>query len=171
MLRASPFLVVAFAAAALGSAVAGAGTSVPECGRGTLDGVFAAVPGSGAAGQISYALRLRNRSANSCFVTGMPGLRLLDRAGRPLPTHVAPAQPGVATAVRVVLAPGARAVTTARFSPDVPGVGEPVGRTCERRAYRVRVLLPATSFVVPLRPPTPVCEHGRMLVSVLVAAR
>ena len=143
----------------------------PPCTGKALEGVLAAVPGSAGAGQISYALRLRNRSAGACFVTGVPGLRLLDRSGRPLPSRVVPAFPGAGTAVRVVLAPGAAAVATARFSPDVPGPGEQVEGPCERRAYRVRVTLPAAGLVVPLRPPTPVCEHGRMVLSVLTAAK
>ena len=143
----------------------------PACTGKALDGLFAAVPGSAGAGQISYALRLRNRSAGACFVTGVPGLRLLGRSGRPLPTRVVPAFPGAGTAVRVGLAPGAAAVATARFSPDVPGPNEQTEGPCERRAYRVRVALPASGLVVPGRPPTPVCEHGRMVLSVLTAAK
>ena len=73
------------------------------------------------------------------------------------------------TAVRVVLRPGAAAVATARFSPDVPGTGEPTDRQCEPTAVRARVVAPpgTGTTVVPLRPPTPVCEHGRLQLSLL----
>src|SRR5205823_10703384 len=104
-----------------------------------LTGTFSVVPGSAGAGNIVYALRLANRSRQACFVSGLAGLRLLGRTGRLLPTHVQPAFRGALTAVRVVLRPGARAKATARFSPDVPGPGEPTGKTCEPTAYQVRV--------------------------------
>jgi hypothetical protein len=67
----------------------------------------------------------------------------------------------------IQLTPGATAFADARFSPDVPGVGEPVlGRRCEATAYRLRVWPGgAASTTVPIRPPTPVCEHGRLLFS------
>ena len=107
------------------------------------------------------------------LVSGYALLRLLDRAGEPLPTHVWPAHPGQLTAVRVVLQPGGYAAATARFSPDVPGPGEQVARQCERTAYHVRVTAPPGkgSLVAPVLPATPVCEHGRMVLSVLVAGR
>jgi hypothetical protein len=153
------------------SAVSAGGT--PPCTGRDLSGTFSAVRGSAGAGQISYNLRLRNRTTRACFVSGIPGLRLVDRAGRLLPTHVAPAHPGQLTAVRVVLRPGGYVAATARFSPDVPGVGEPVGKTCERTAYRMRISPPPGGGVtiVPVVPPTPVCEHGGMQLSVLVAGR
>jgi hypothetical protein len=155
------------------SAVAGAHGTAAPCAGHDLSGTFAAVPGSAGAGQISYTVRLRNRSTRACFVSGLPTLRLLDRAERPLPTHVSPAHPGQLTAVRVVLRPGGYAAATARFSPDVPGPGEQVARQCERTAYHVRVTAPpgTGSLVAPVLPATPVCEHGRMVLSVLVAGR
>ena len=162
---------VATIAAALGSA-ATAGVTPPCVGR-DLSGTFAAVPGSAGAGQISYNLRLRNRSSRTCFVSGLPVLRLVDRLGRPLPTHIAPSHPGALTAVRVLLRPGAYTAATARFSPDVPGTGEQVKGPCERKAYRARVTAPPGGgiVVVPIVPATPVCEHGSMVLSVLIAGR
>jgi hypothetical protein len=156
------------------AAVTAAGASTtPACAGRDLTGTFAAVRGSAGAGQISYNLSLRNRSTRACFVSGIPGLRLVGRSGALLPTHVSPAHPGQLTAVRVVLRPRAYAAATARFSPDVPGVGEPVGKTCERIAYRLRVTPPPGGGVtiVPVLPRTPVCEHGGMVLSVLVAGR
>ena len=135
-----------------------------------LTGTFSVIPGSAGAGNIVYALRLRNRSTTACFVSGLAGLRLLGKTGRVLPTRVESAfRPGL-TAVRVVLRPGARAKTTARFSPDVPGPNEPTtGRQCEPTAYRVRVTPPPGGgmLIAPLSPPTPVCSHGHISLSAL----
>jgi Domain of unknown function (DUF4232) len=163
----------AFAAAALAALVlAGGGSTAPTpaCNGSQLAGTFTAIPGSAGAGNIVYALRIRLRSGRTCFVTGVPRLQLLDRLRRPLPTKVTPAfRPGLA-AVRVLLRRGQVARATARFSPDVPGPGEPVTATaCERRSYYVRVTPPPGrgTFVAPVRPPTPVCEHGRLAVSAL----
>jgi hypothetical protein len=140
----------------------------PPCAAGSLSGTFAAVPGSAGAGNIVYALTVRNVSRRSCFVTGIPGVRLLGRSGRALPTHVRPAHPGALTAVRVELAPGRSARATARFSPDVPGPGEPVRGRCEAVAYRLRVTPNGGGTLsAPIRPPTPVCEHGTMTWTVL----
>ncbi len=152
----------------------GPAATAKSCGAAQLSGTFSAIYGSAGAGSISYALRLRNRSGTTCFVSGLAGLRLLDRARRPLPTRVEPSFRGGPTAVRVVLRPGRLAKATARFSPDVPGPGEPVaGRRCERVAYHVRVTPPPAggTVIAPVQPPTPVCEHGRMLVSALSPER
>jgi hypothetical protein len=165
-------LAAALAAAAATAAHAAPATSLP-CRGADLAGTFTHIPNSEGAGQTSYRLRLRNTSTRACFVSGIPSLRLLGRRGRALPTHVRPARPGIATAVRVDLAPGAAATATARFSPDVPGPGEPTaGRSCERPAYRVRVTPPpgGGTLLAPVRPPTPVCEHGSMELSLLTRA-
>jgi hypothetical protein len=162
------------ALAAVGVASGASRTSEPPCIAGQLSGTFSAVPGSAGAGNISYVLRLRNRSTRACFVSGLPRLRLVGKLGKLLPTNLMPANRGALTAVRVVLKPGGYSAATARFSPDVPGVGEPVaGRQCEPTAYRARVSPPpgGGTLVVPITPPTPVFEHGTMLFSVLVAGR
>jgi len=154
------------------SLVLAAQMSAP-CKGSDLSGTFAAVPGSPGAGNIVYALRLKNTSSSSCTLTGIPGVALLDRRGRRLPTHPFPAHPGALTAVLVTLAPGKAATATARFSPDVPGTGEPVtGRRCEPIAYRLLVRPNGGGTVsAPIRPPTPVCEHGGMQLSVLTQSR
>ena len=143
------------------------------CKGSDLSGTFAGVPGSAGAGNIVYALRLKNTSSSSCTVTGIPGVTLLDRRGRRLPTHQFPSHPGALTAVLVTLAPGKTAKATARFSPDVPGTGEPVdGTRCERVSYRLLVRPNGGGTLrVPIRPPTPVCEHGGMSWSVLTQSR
>src|SRR5262249_32076976 len=125
------------------------------------------------AGNVVYALRIRYVSGPACFVSGVPGLRLLDRYHRPLPTHVMPIFRQGLTAVKVTVSRGHGAKTTARFSPDVPGVGEPVaGRACERTSYDVRVTPPpgTGTFVAPLKPATPVCEHGGLQVTAFSGA-
>ena len=165
-------LQLAVAAAALAALLlAGGGPAAPvsPCTGAMLGGTFSTIYGSAGAGSISYALRLRNRSHQACFVSGLAGLRLLDRAGRPLPTHVEPAFRQGLTAVRVVLAPGRAAKATARFSPDVPGPGEQGTGPCERTAYRIRVTPPpgGGTLIAPVTPPTPVCEHGAIVLSAL----
>jgi len=139
----------------------------PPCTAARLAGTFAVVPGSPGAGNIVYALRLKNTSSAACTLTGIPDVTLLDRRGRKLPTHPFPAQPGALTAVLVTLAPGKSAKATARFSPDVPGPGEPAaGTKCERTAWWFRVLAQGGGTTkVKLGPPTPVCEHGQLLFS------
>jgi hypothetical protein len=168
------WLAAAVAASVGAAAVAPSLASTPTfCSGSALKGSFSTVPGSAAAGSISYLLALRNRSARTCFVTGLPVLRLLGRDGRALPTNARPTRIGIATAVLVRLRPGAWTSVTARFSPDVPGPGEPTaGRQCEPTAYRLRVSARAgSSTVVPIVKPTPVCEHGTLFVSVYVAGR
>ena len=154
-------------------ALSGAPAAVNPCAANQLSGTFRVVFGSAGAGNIVYALRLRNRSLRTCFVSGLAGLRLLGRNGRPLPTHVAPAfRPGL-TAVRVVLRPGHVARADARFTPDVPGPGEPVNaRQCEPTAYRVRVTPPpgGGTLIARVSPPTPVCVHGAISLKALSPA-
>jgi uncharacterized protein DUF4232 len=158
-------------AVAAGTVRADAGLA--PCSGSQLSGTFSVVPGSAGAGQISYVLRLRNRSQDSCFVSGLPVLRLLGKAGKPLPTHVWPTHPGALTAIRVELAPGAYAAATARFSPDVPGVGEQQIGQCERTAFRARVRPPSGTgtLLVLITPPTPVCEQGRLVFSAIYPGR
>ena len=163
--------IAALAAALSASGVSASREITPACKGGDLTGSFRGVPGSAGAGNIVYALRLRNASHAMCFVTGIPGVQLLGKHGKPRPTHALPAHPGELTAVLVRLAPGKTAKATARFSPDVPGPGEQVKGPCEPTAYKLRVTPSGGgSVVVPVQPPTAVCEHGGMSFSVLTAA-
>jgi hypothetical protein len=136
--------------------------AAPPCRAAHIRGTFAVVPGSAGAGNIVYRLSVQNRSGATCFVSGLPVVTLLGRLGRALPTHVVPARPGAGTAAMIVLRAGAKAKADARFSPDVPGPGEPVIRRCEPVAYRLRVRAAGGSVLVPLAPPTAVCEHGTL---------
>lgn len=124
------------------------------------------MPGSAGAGNITYALRLKNTSKASCSVTGLPQGQLLGRRGGRLPTHVRAAFPGALTAILVTLRPGQSTRATARFSPDVPGTGEQMSGPCEPTAYSFRVTAQGGgTTTVKALPATPVCEHGRLLFS------
>jgi hypothetical protein len=115
---------------------------------------------------------LANESGSPFVVSGLPDVRLLDERGAELPTEPTAARPGLPAAVRVELAPGAAAAADARFSPDVPGPGETQAGRCEPSASTLRVSAPGGGTVaVPVRPPTPVCEHGALRFEVYAAAR
>jgi hypothetical protein len=145
---------------------AGAAHTLARC-RGTqLAGTFAAVPNSAGAGNITYALRLKNISSSACTVTGLPQGTLLSRARKALPTHVRAEFPGELSAILVTLPPGRSTRATARFSPDVPGTGEQVTGRCEPVAWWFRVAgQGGGTTLVKVAPPTSVCEHGRLLFS------
>jgi Protein of unknown function (DUF4232) len=145
--------------------------SLRFCRGSDLTGSFAVVPGSAGAGNIVYALRLKNRSNTVCSLTGTPIVELHGKTGTKLPTRIRPAHPGAQAAVLVTLQPGGRAKATARFTPDVPGPGEPTGAQCEPRAYRL-VVHPngGGRTTVPIVPATPVCVHGMLSFSVYTAA-
>ena len=165
----------ALVAAAAGAAVAVLGPvssaqhALSPCTGSMLTGSFKVVPGSAGAGNIVYRLKLTTTGGKSCFVTGIPGLTLLDKTGHKLPTNAKFAgKPGSLTAVMVPVAPGKYAALTARFSPDVPGPGEPaMGGACEKTAYKLEVAPSGGgAAVVSISPPTPVCEHGGLQLTV-----
>jgi Protein of unknown function (DUF4232) len=161
-------LLAVLTAPAAGRVIAG----VPLCRGSQLSATFTVIPGSRGAGNVGYALRLQSRSPSACFVSGLPKLQLLERTGLTLPTRVRAESPRALTAVRVVVKPGSFASASARFTPDVPGPGES-GPRCEPTAYRVRVTVPpgGGTTLAAVQPPTPVCVHGSMTMSVLVAGR
>jgi len=145
-------------------------TSASPCLASALTANFAAIPGSGAAGQIGYRLRLTNEGDSPCFVSGILPAQLLGRDGGKLPTNVSPAQPGTGSAVRVDLSPGDAATADARFSPDVPGGSEQTDGPCEPKAYTLRLTVGAGTLDAPIVPPTPVCERGSLSFSNLTTA-
>lgn len=157
-------LLAAAAAASLVACGGASGTTrLAACMGSQVAARFAVVPGSAAAGNISYRLTLENTSDRTCTVTGLPLGQLHGRTGKSLPTHIRAAfRPGLA-AVLVRIAPGKAARATARFSPDVPGVGEQTAGACEPKAYTLRVVLGGGGTATArLAPATPVCEHGTM---------
>lgn len=136
--------------------------AAPRCKGSQLKGTFNVVRGSAGAGNIVYALRLTNTSSKACTLTGLPTVALLAKDKQRLPTHVVAAKPGMLTAVLVTLRHGQRTRATARFSPDVPGVGE-MGSRCEPKSWWLRVTgQGGGTTTVPVKPPTPVCEHGSL---------
>jgi hypothetical protein len=147
--------------------------TVSPCRSTRIAATFSVIPGSRGAGNVVYALRVQNTARAACFVSGLPALQLLGRSGRRLPTRVTAENRGALTAVRVVLQPGGWASASARFTPDVPGPGEGNRRQCEPTAVRVRVTVPPGGATTTARvmPATPVCVHGRMTMSALVAGR
>ncbi len=158
-------ILTAISVALAGTTTAGA-TGIVMCKGPQLTGSFAAVPGSAGAGNISYLLRLKNVSKKSCSVTGLPQGRLLGRHGEPLPTNIRAGLPGALSATLVTLRPGQSTRATARFSPDVPGIGEQTIGACEATAYRLRITARGGgTSTVRILPPTAVCEHGRLLFS------
>jgi hypothetical protein len=160
----SRLLTLLVFATAVAATTASAGPAVAFCGGPQLSGSFSVIRGSAGAGNISYRLALKNVSNTQCSLTGLPQGRLLGKGGKPLPTHVTAAFPGALTAILVRLPPGQKANATARFSPDVPGVGEPVaGRKCEPAAWFFRVVGQGGGTTkIKVAPPTSVCEHGQL---------
>ena len=148
------------AAVALSGAITTAGaTSVVGCSTSQLTGKFALIKGSNGAGNVEYRLTLTNH-AHACAVDSHPGLKLLDKHGNALPTHVVSAgRSGL-----VDLAGGASKSLRVRFSPDVPGPGESSTHACEKTAYKIEItpLHGHGSLTAAVSPPTPVCEHGRL---------
>jgi hypothetical protein len=85
---------------------ASAATGATACTGDSMTGLFTAIPGSAGAGNIGYRLHVTNASPVACFVSGLPNAQLISTTGNDLPTNVVPAQPGQATAARIVLQPG-----------------------------------------------------------------
>jgi hypothetical protein len=131
------------------------------CTGGQLAGAFTLVPGSAGAGQIVYALTLKNTSPTACSLRGIPGGTLLGATGSVLPTHV---RSGGAGAIRrVVLQPGASAVAQARFSPTVAGQGDSQSGTCQPTAHTLQVTTTGGGVTdAAIKPPTSVCEQGTL---------
>ncbi len=100
---------------AVGGGAPAKSSAAAPCNASQLSGTFKHLPGSEGAGSVSYRLTLLNAARSTCFVTGIPGLVLLDKQGKALPTHVRAASPGTATAAKVELAPGSAATADARF--------------------------------------------------------
>jgi hypothetical protein len=154
---------VAALAAITASEVHGARDVDPRCAGRQLAGTFAVIPGSAGAGNIVYKLVLRNISSVPCTLSGLPQGQLLGRKHNPLPTHVRPASPGALAAVLVTLLPGQSTFATARFSPDVNGTGDSMTRRCQPVSYWFRVRGQGGGItIVPLKPPTSVCERGTL---------
>ena len=143
---------VAVAAAFAAASASGSGGGCQLAVRMTL------INGSRGAGNVSYKLTLTNRGRRSCPVTNQPDLRLLGANGQNLPTKVIAS----GRAGSVLLKPGKSASGKLRFSPDIPGPGEPKRGPCEPKAHSIKALGGSAGVVGPISPPTSVCEHGTM---------
>ncbi len=141
------------------------------CKGSQLSATFNIIPNSQGAGNVSYALRIRNTSKTACSVKGVPVMHFFSRTGSPLPSHSAWDQRGHATLV--TLQPGGYASSGSRFSPDVPGVGEPTNNVCEPTSYIALAQIPPANDAVaaPIGPPTAVCEKGSLGMSYFVAGK
>jgi hypothetical protein len=125
-----------------------------------LAAAFALVPGSAGAGQIAYALTVKNSSQRVCSVRGVPQATLLGATGTALPTHVRAAGGGKRP---IVLPPGASAVAQARFSPDVAGQGDSQTGACQPVAHTLQVMVTGGGVTeAPIKPPTSVCQQGTL---------
>jgi Domain of unknown function (DUF4232) len=124
-----------------------------------LAAVFALIPGSAGAGQISYTLTVKNSSQSPCSVQGIPQGTLLGASGTPLPTHVKSAGGG---GRRIVLPPGASATAQARFSPDVAGSGDSQSGTCQPAAHTFQLTAGGGVTEAAMKPPTSVCQQGTL---------
>jgi len=129
-----------------------------------LSGTFKAIPNTAGVGNIEYSLRLVDKTSTSCYVSGIPTGTLLDKHGKALPTHISYAGPATAMpSMKITITPGEAAKATVRFSPDVPGTGEPATKACEQTAYKLRVTPTGGGTTnAPISPPTPVCEKGSL---------
>ena len=159
-----------------GGSHSGATTSTgpAPCSSDALSGTFDVVPGSAGAGNIVYRLTLKNTSGSECWMSGVlvPVAQLQDAGGASLPTHVAAAEsPTSGTPARIVVAPGRAVKADARFSPDVPGVGEQHPGACEAKAATLQVEAPGGGNVAAaIVPPTPVCSKGALQFSLYTQA-
>jgi hypothetical protein len=121
------------------------------CYGGQLAGTFNLVPGSGAAGQISYLLTLTNISHTACTVEGLPkDVTLEDASNQSLPTQVV----GTPSTTVVTLQPGDSATATARFSPSVSSSGS----SCEPKVRQLSINPGVGTVEAPVKPQTTVCD-------------
>jgi hypothetical protein len=161
-------ILLLFLAAVFASPAAPAAATAP-CAGGDLTGTFHAIPALMGEEYYTYKLRLTNVSGHSCFVTGIPGLKLLDVRRKPLPTRPTVAHPGQLSAIQVTLPHGGHASLTARLSPVLYDSTEPYDEDCERTAFWLKVSpTGGGSFTAPIFPTTPVCGHGAMRLTVFV---
>lgn len=160
----------------------------PATGRCDASALAGSVQGSdGAAGHIWYTVRLRNASARTCTVKGIPGVRLLGPQGQPV---TAPSLPGGPVGSPVVLRPGQAAgfafsepnacdafVTGSRLLVTLPeGRGSLVVRlgaptrfgTCS--SVRVRTLEASTAPTPTTSPPADRISDPQVAADRLVAA-
>ena len=113
-----------------------------------LAATFAVIPNSAGAGQIAYALTVKNTSASACTVRGIPKGTLLGANGTALPTHVK-ASGGAGKPVV--------------FSPDIAGEGDSQSGACQPQAHTFEVTAEGGGVTeAAIKPPTSVCVQGTL---------
>ncbi|MBW8806016.1 MAG: DUF4232 domain-containing protein [Catenulisporales bacterium] len=124
-------------------------------------GTWKVVAGSEGAGHVAADISLRNTSTHSCTVAGYPAISMLASDQHPLPTNVVRFPTAVTT---VTVAPGAWIHSEVRYSPNIPGPGEPQTGECEPMTVHALAQLPGdTAWAkVTLPTPTAVCEKGTL---------
>lgn len=134
-------------------------------------GTWRVVPASEGAGHVAADLALQNTSGHMCTVSGYPGVSLLASNDRRLPTNVVKDTAVAVTTVKV--APGAWVHSEMRYSPNVPGPGEPDTGQCEPMTVHALGQLPGDSAWahITLDNPTPVCEKGELDVKPFVSGQ
>lgn len=152
--------IAAIAATAVAVLAAGAsGRPRSRCEAAFLNAKMTVIHGSSVAGHIEYLLTIHNGGPSVCIVHEHPPLQLLDASGDHLPTHVEDQGQGGTVFIRH----GRTVSAKLRFSPVIPGPGEPYFGPCERPAHHVRVELNgAITVTAPIEPPTTVCGPGRI---------
>ena len=125
-----------------------------------LKAAFVEIPNSAGAGQIAYALVVKNSSQGACFVQGIPKGTLLGASGTELPTRV---RGSGGAAKRIVLPLGASATAQARFSPSVAGDGDSQTGACQPQAHTFQLSAQGGGVTeAPIKPPTSVCQQGTL---------
>jgi Protein of unknown function (DUF4232) len=158
-------VIVALVSALLATGMAVSGQArttgvVRACAGKDLAGSFKRIPGGGSLGHVAYRLTARNKTSHKCFVKGLPTMRLLDRHSRSLPTRVLSAD---GRASKIVLKSGQRAVADANFA-EIPTSGDSQSGNCQPTSFKARVgpRPGGGTFVVPVKPHTPVCDRGAL---------
>jgi hypothetical protein len=137
----------------------GSVSAAKPCLGSDLSGTFTEVSGSAGAGQIAYALTVKDTAGGPCSVRGVPNATLLGATGTPLPTRVRAS----GRARSIVLPPGASATAQARFSPDVAGDGDSQTGPCQPTAHTLQVTAAGGGVTeIAIKPPTSVCEQGTL---------
>jgi hypothetical protein len=155
--RAIAVCTITATVAAVALAATASGRPSSRCEAAFLHAKMSVIHGSAAAGHIEYLLTIHNRGPSICLVHEHPGLELLGAGGQHLPTHVKDQGQGGLAVIHL----GQTVSAKLRFSPDIPGPGEPGHGPCEQPAHHVKVTLnQSITLVAAVEPPTSVCQHG-----------
>ena len=138
----------------------GSVTGAKPCHGTDLSAAFSEIPNSAGAGQIGYALTVKNTSAAPCTLHGIPQGTLLGANGTQLPTLIK----AVGSRGKLVVLPfSASATAQARFSPDVAGNGDSQSGDCQPQAHTFQLSTPGGGVTeAPIKPPTSVCQRGTL---------